>query len=91
MVSISPLEMIVKNKNNQIKKSLAKHIPSRGYSKNDEGFIFQLSSFSGLISVLVIYYSIFVFPAFNSSLPASVVSILNNFASISFFVNFVVK
>ena len=38
----------------EIKKSLAEHIPSRGYSKNDEGFIFQLSSFSGLISVLVI-------------------------------------
>jgi 4-hydroxybenzoate polyprenyltransferase len=38
----------------EIAKSSDSSLSSRGYVSNDKNFIFQLSSFSGLISVLVI-------------------------------------
>ena len=38
----------------EISKSSDKSLSSRGYVSNDKNFIFQLSSFAGLISVLVI-------------------------------------
>jgi len=42
----------------EISKSSDKSLSSRGYVSNDKNFIFQLSSFSGLISVLVICFYI---------------------------------